>query len=310
MKILLLAVLLDLVFGDPPNRWHPVAWIGHLVTAGRALAPRGSTTDLALYGTFLLLAVVSAAVVGTLIFRHVIGLLPSPLALLLEAWLLKCAFSPRGLARAVELVRGHLVAGDLDGARRQLAAHLVSRPTGGLDRGAVGSAAVESLAENLTDGWVAPLCFFLVGGLPAAWAYRAVNTADAMIGYREGELEYLGRATAQVDDALNFVPARLAAWALVAGAWLAHQSVAGARLILARDGRLTTSPNAGQTMAAMAGALGVTLEKPGEYRLGDGPQPDLEAMDRALRLNRWASALSLAAAVMILALIHRGPSVL
>jgi adenosylcobinamide-phosphate synthase len=309
MKILLLAVLLDLVFGDPPNRWHPVAWIGRLITAGRGLAPRGSTTDLALYGTFLLLAVVSAAVVGTLVLQHIIDLLPAPVALLLEAWLLKCAFSLRGLFGAVELVRGHLVAGDLEGARLQVATHLVSRPTGELDRGAIGSAAVESLAENLTDSWVAPLCFFLVGGLPAAWAYRAVNTADAMIGYRDGELEYLGRAAAKVDDALNFLPARLAAWALVAGAWLARQSAAGARRILARDARLTASPNAGQTMAAMAGALGVTLEKRGQYRLGDGPEPDLEAIDRALRLNRWASVLSLAAVVLALALFHRAPGI-
>ncbi len=302
MTLLLLAVLLDLVFGEPSNRWHPVAWLGKLVTAGRRLAQRGSPTDLALYGTFLLLVVVSAATVGALVLQHLIAGLPAPLALVLEAWLLKCTFSLRGLVRAVELVRGHLVIGDLDGARRQLAVHLVSRPTESLPAGAIGSAAVESLAENLTDSWVAPLCFFLVAGLPGAWAYRAVNTADAMIGYREGELEHLGRATAQLDDALNFVPARLAAWALVAGAWLARQSAVGARRVLARDARLTESPNAGQTMAAMAGALGVTLEKPGHYRLGDGPPPDLEAMDRAMRVSRWASGLSLGIALLLLAL--------
>ncbi len=299
MKLLLLAVLLDLVFGEPPNRWHPVAWIGRLVSAGRALVPRGSATDLAIYGTFLLLIVVSAAIAGTLVLQHVFSLLPVPLGLVFEAWLLKCSFSLRRLFRTVELVRGHLVAGDLAGARRQVARHLVSRPAGDLDQGEVGSAAVESLAENLTDSWVAPLCFFLVAGLPGAWAYRAVNTADAMIGYREGDLEYLGRATARVDDVFNFVPARLAAWALVAGAWLARQSAAGARRVLARDGRLTASPNAGQTMAAMAGAVGVTLEKRGHYRLGDGPPPDLEAMDRAVRVNRCASALCLAAALVV-----------
>ena len=135
MKLLLLAVLLDLVFGDPPNRWHPVAWIGRLVTAGRGFAPRGSPTDLALYGTFLLLVVVSAATVGALVLQHLFAALPASLALVLEAWLLKCAFSLRGLVRAVELVRGHLVIGDLDGARRQLAAHLVSRLTGELEAG-------------------------------------------------------------------------------------------------------------------------------------------------------------------------------
>jgi len=302
MTLLLLAVLLDLVFGEPSNCWHPVAWLGRLVTAGRCLAPRGSPTDLARYGTFLVLVSVSAATVGALVLQHLIAGLPAPLALVLEAWLLKCAFSLRGLVRAVELVRGHLVIGDLDGARRQLAVHLVSRPTESLPAGAIGSAAVESLAENLTDSWVAPLCFFLVAGLPGAWAYRAVNTADAMIGYREGELEHLGRATARVDDALNFVPARLAAWALVAGAWLGRQSAAGARRVLARDARLTESPNAGQTMAAMAGALGVTLEKPGHYRLGDGPPPDLEAVDRAIGVSRWASGLSLGVVLLLLAL--------
>ncbi len=302
MTLLLLAVLLDLAFGEPHNRWHPVAWIGRFVTAARRLAPRESPKDLALYGTFLLLVVVSAAAVGALVLQHLIAALPALLALVLEAFLLKCAFSLRGLFSAVELVRGHLVIGDLDGARRQLAVHLVSRPTGELDQGGVGSAAVESLAENLTDSWVAPLCFYLVAGLPGAWAYRAVNTADAMIGYREGELEHLGRATARVDDALNFVPARLSAWAMVAGAWPGRQSAAGARRVLARDAGRTESPNAGQTMAAMAGALGVTLEKPGQYRLGDGPPPDLEAMDRAMRVTRWASGLSLGVTLLLLAL--------
>jgi len=202
------------------------------------------------------------------------------------------------------------VAGDLAGARRQVAWHLVSRPTDELDAPAVASAAVESLAENLTDGLVAPVCFYAAGallggagaGLALAWAYRAVNTADAMIGYRRDELEYLGRATARTDDALNYVPARLAAATIVAGAWLARQSRADAARVWRRDGSRTESPNAGQTMAAMAGALGVTLEKRGHYRLGDGPPPDPDAIDRALRVARWAAALGLAAAALVLLL--------
>jgi adenosylcobinamide-phosphate synthase len=127
-----------------------------------------------------------------------------------------------------------------------------------------------------------------------------VNTADAMIGYRRDELEYLGRATARTDDALNYVPARLAAAMIVAGAWLAGQSRAGAARVWRRDGSRTESPNAGQTMAAMAGALGVTLEKRGHYRLGDGPPPDPDAIDRALRVARGAAALSLAGAGLTL----------
>jgi adenosylcobinamide-phosphate synthase len=308
VTLLLLAVALDLLLGDPPNRWHPVAGIGRLIGFGRARAP-AARAELVLYGTLLILIVAGVAAGLALIAHAVLGELPGAAAPLAQAWLLKCSFSLRGLTDAVEVVRGHLVADDLDGARRQVARHLVSRPTADLDRGAVGSAAVESLAENLTDGFVAPVGFFVAGtllggsgaGLALAWAYRAVNTADAMIGYRDAELEYLGRATARLDDALNYVPARLAARALVGGAWLAQESWAGAAAMRRRDAAGTASPNAGQTMAAMAGALGVTLAKAGHYRVGDGPPPDVEAIDRALRVEGWAATLSLVGAALILA---------
>jgi adenosylcobinamide-phosphate synthase len=308
MTALALAVALDLVFGDPPNRWHPVAWIGRLVALGRRLAPR-SPDDLAIHGSFLILIVAGASAGGALVAHALLAALPGVAAPLAQAWLLKCSLSLRGLFGAVEVVRGHLVAGDLEGARRVVAWHLVSRETADLDRGAVASAAVESLAENLTDGFVAPVCFYVLGvlmggvgaGLALAWAYRAVNTADAMIGYRRDELEYLGRATARADDLLNYLPARLTAWALMAGAWLARQSAVGAARAWRRDGGRTESPNAGQTMAAMAGALGVSLEKAGHYRLGEGPPPDPETIDRAMRVERWAAALCLALALLALA---------
>lgn len=307
MMGLALAVALDLLVGEPPNRVHPVSWIGRLVALGRRLGPR-SPEDLAIHGTFLILIVAGLAAGGALVAHALLGSLPGFAAPLAHAWVLKCSLSLRGLFDAVEVVRGHLVAADLAGARRAVGWHLVSRETAELGEGAVASAAVESLAENLTDSFVAPLCFYVVGallggvgsGLALAWAYRAVNTADAMIGYRHDELEHLGRATARTDDALNYVPARLAAWALVAGAGLARESAAGAAGTLRRDGSRTESPNAGRTMAAMAGALGVTLEKAGHYRLGEGPTPDLEAIDRALRVERWATALCLAAAALVL----------
>jgi len=312
MIVLVLAVALDLLLGDPPDRWHPVAWIGRLIALGRRHVPRVPPRvpeDVALYGSFLILIVAGVAAGGALVAHAILAHLPGFVALLAQAWLLKCSFSLRGLFQAVELVRGHLVADDLEGARQQVGWHLVSRSTADLDRGAVASAAVESLAENLTDGLVAPVLFYTVGtllggagaGLALAWAYRAVNTADSMIGYHTEALEYLGRATARTDDALNYVPARLAAWALVAGARLAGQSASGAWRVLERDGRRTESPNAGQTMAAMAGALGVALEKAGHYRLGEGPPPDVAAMDRAMRVERWGAALSLAAAALLLA---------
>jgi adenosylcobinamide-phosphate synthase len=300
VSVLLLAVALDLLLGDPPNRFHPVAWIGRLIAAGRRRADRLPPQVLMMYGAALIGLVVSAAFVGGLGAQTAAGWLPWPLGLLAQAWLLKCSFSLRGLVSAVWQVRDTLAAGDLSGARAAVGRHLVSRPVGSLDRGGTVSAAVESLAENLTDSWMAPLLFYVVGGIPAAWAYRAVNTADAMIGYREGLLERLGGASARLDDLLNYLPSRLAAVAVVAGARLAGEPPVRAWRAWRRDAAAPASPNAGQTMAAMAGALGVTLEKRGHYRLGGGPPPDIADIDRAVRVFAAASGLSLIVALVLL----------
>jgi adenosylcobinamide-phosphate synthase len=232
--------------------------------------------------------------------QTVAGWLPWPLGVLVQAWLFKCSFSLRGLVSAVWEVRDALVTGDLAGARAALGRHLVSRPVDALDPGATASGAIESLSENLTDSWIAPLCFYLVGGVPAAWAYRAVNTADAMIGYREGVLAQLGWATARLDDLLNLVPSRLGALTVGAGAWLCGERVGGAWRAWLRDGGATASPNAGQTMAAMAGALGATLEKSGHYRLGDGERPGVASVDRAIRVFAAAAGAGLAGALLLL----------
>lgn len=298
--MLLLAVALDLAVGDPPNRFHPVAWIGRLIAAGRRAAERCPTRGLRAYGGALAIVVTAVAGAGGFVADAAAGWLPWPLDLITRAWLLKCAFSLRGLVAAVWQVRDALASGDLPGARAALGTHLVSRPVESLDPGAATSAAIESLSENLTDSWVAPLCFYLVGGIGAAWAYRAVNTADAMIGYREGILEQLGAVAARLDDILNFLPARLAALALVVGAWLAGESPRGAWRAWHRDARLTESPNAGRTMATMAGALGVTLEKGGHYRLGHGTPPDDTALDRAVSVAAAAAGVTLTAALVVL----------
>jgi adenosylcobinamide-phosphate synthase len=184
----------------------------------------------------------------------------------------------------------------------------VSRPPTGLTPDEVASAAVESIAENLTDAFVAPLCFYLLFGLAGAAAYRAVNTADAMIGYRDGALEWFGKVAARLDDALNFVPARVAALGLVGGAAVAREDARGAWRTLRRDGARTASPNAGRTMAAMAGALGLTLTKRGAYRLGEGRPPEASDVARAVRVFAWAAALTLGALLLLdsLALFLRG----
>jgi len=145
---------------------------------------------------------------------------------------------------------------------------LVSRDTATLSATQVSAATIESVAENLSDSVVAPLLYYAVGGLPAAFGYRFANTADAMVGYRDEVYEWLGKAPARLDDLFNLVPARLAAALIVAAAPLTGESAGRAWRIWRRDAGKTASPNAGHPMSAMAGALDVELEKVGHYRLG------------------------------------------
>jgi adenosylcobinamide-phosphate synthase len=301
VTVLLLALLLDLALGEPPNRWHPVAWVGGLLAWGRrrrwAATPAGLLAGGALVlGAVLALVVVTA--LGTAWLASRLG----ALGVLLEALALKPAFAFRRLLGAAREVERHLALGRLEPARSAVGRHLVSRPTASLSDAHVASAAVESVAENLTDSLLAPLLFYLVAGLPGAWAYRVVNTADAMWGYREGELEHLGKAAARLDDLLNWLPARLAGLLVVLGAALVGESPRRAWRAMRRDHGRTASPNAGWTMAAMAGALGVTLEKPGAYRLGEGPLPTASTIGPAVRVALAAALLATAVCLGLAAL--------
>ena len=283
---------IDLAFGDPPNRYHPVAWIGRFLLVGRRWLCRGSPPALLLGGAALTLAAVAlAGAAGALLSALAARI--GPAGLLLEALVLTCTLSIRDLVAAARSVATHLGRGELAAARHAVGYHLVSRPTAELDEAHVASATIESVAENLTDGLVAPVCFFLVGGLAGAAVYRVINTADAMLGYREGPLEYFGKAAARLDDLANVLPARIAGLSLVVGAALVGERAREALAILRRDRRRTASPNAGWTMAAMAGALGVTLEKPSAYRLGTGPMPAGADVERAVKVLLAAAGVSL-----------------
>ncbi len=299
--ILGLAALLDLILGEPGNLWHPVAWVGRGLQWGGKQAPFHGRLALLLTGALLLVgsSLFVATLVRTLV-RWAIGI--GWLGILFQAWLLKCTFSLRGLVEAAREVKRALALGSVEEARRRVAWHLVSRPTERLSADQVASATVESVAENLTDSVVAPLFFYLLFGLPGAWVYRVANTSDALWGYREGELEYLGKPAAWLDDLLNWVPARLAGAGIVLGALIAGEAAGNAWRTMWRDHSRTASPNAGWTMAAMAGALGVALEKPGAYRLGGGRLPTAGCVDRAIRVVVRASGLAVVTALAIVAL--------
>jgi adenosylcobinamide-phosphate synthase len=287
---IVLAVALDLAAGEPSRRWHPVVWLGRGLGWAERRAPARSVADGAVALTMLTAGAWAAARLLGLAARRL-----GRLGIVLEVLALKPAFAVRGLAEAANGVEAALRAGNLDAARARVGRDLVSRPTGDLGADEVASAAIESAAENLVDSIAAPLLAYAVGGLPAAWAYRTVNTADAMWGYRDVRYERFGKAAARLDDLANFVPARLGAAALAAGAALTGENGAGAARVAWAQHRRTASPNAGWPMAAMAGALDVLLAKRGAYRLGEGAPPSsADAIRRARRILGAATGLTVA----------------
>ena len=299
---LLLALLLDLALGEPPNRLHPTVWIGNTVALAERIAPSAQAAT-ALQLTFGAgMALLIPAAWGAAAWALSSGLMQlHPLAyVLVVAVLLKTTFSVRMLHRVAAGIGRVLTAGDIAEARRQMSA-LVSRDTSQLTAGQMAAGAIESVAENITDSIVGPLLAFALFGLPGAVAYRAINTLDSMVGYH-GRYEYLGKASARLDDLVNLLPARLAAALL----WLSTVALPGMaggrawRIMFAHRDR-TESPNAGWTMAAMAGGLGVTLEKVGHYRLGDpAPEPETHHIGRANRALYATTALTAAVAIGIL----------
>lgn len=295
LMALLAALAWDRLLGEPPARVHPVVWMGRAIDLARRSAPQRQPGLQLAWGAAVALLVPAAAAAAGWLVLAALGARPV-LRFLAEAYLLKSVFALRALGEAAEGVRAPLVAGDLAAARLGLRS-LCSRDPAALDAELVAAAAVESVAENASDSFVAPLLWYVVLGLPGALFYRAVNTLDAMIGYR-GPYEYLGKAAARLDDLLNLVPARLTALLLLAAGRWEGRDVRRAGAVRARDARRTASPNAGHPMATMAGLLGVALEKPGAYRLGDAQRPVSAAtIDEAWRLTTTA-----AAAMVLLAL--------
>jgi adenosylcobinamide-phosphate synthase len=303
-EVMGLALVLDTLLGDPPNRFHPVAWMGQIIAVAWKNAPRRGRLAPLAYG--LGLAAGGAGAIAGIAYglERSTGSLPVPVARLAEAGLLKLAISPRGLSRAAGDVQVALEVGDLAEARRLVSWHLVSRDTSTLSASQVAAATVESVAENASDGVVAPLLYYLAGGLPAVLAYRYINTADAMLGYRDAAREWLGKGPARLDDAANWVAARVTAVLLLVGALLAGEDARGAWRVWRRDARKTASPNAGHPMSVVAGALGIEMEKVGHYRLGAGGRhPVPSDIHRSVRLLRIAVVLTviLAAVLSILA---------
>jgi adenosylcobinamide-phosphate synthase len=296
--VLGLALVLDLAVGEYPATLHPVVCISSL----EAFAPRAGHLRQLAWGAL-------AAILVPALFAAAAALLVGGsrrlgwAGVLLEALALKSTFALRELGRAGARVRDALERGALGEARRGLRA-LCSRDPSQLDSPRLAAAAVESLGENASDSVVAPVLWYLLLGLPGAFAYRAANTLDARIGYH-GHHEWLGKVAARLDDLWNVVPARVTALLLIAAGLLHGADVRRGALVLLRDGGKTESPNAGRPMAALAGLLGVELEKVGHYRLGDpaeaiGPGH----IDAAWRIVSLAAFLAVALSLAVIGVVN------
>lgn len=309
--------VLDLLLGDPAWMPHPVVGMGRCVTF---LEPRLRTVfPAAPEGERAAGAVLAAALpLGTLALSlgliWLCRLVHPALAFALETVWCWQALAVRGLAAESENVRRCLTGGTLEEARRAVG-RIVGRDTGALTPQGVTRAAVETVAENFADGVAAPLFYMLLGGAPLALCCKAVNTMDSMVGYKNERYLHFGRAAARLDDAVNFLPARLAALLLILSAGLTGESLSGALKIWRRDRRRHASPNSAQTESAMAGALGIRLGGPASYfgqihdkpAIGD-PRREVEPGDirRANRMLYTASVLCLALLCTLRILIIKG----
>ncbi|WP_446474086.1 cobalamin biosynthesis protein [Actinomadura opuntiae] len=286
---LVLGVALDALLGDP-RRGHPVAGFGRLASRLERLVYRDSRAAGVLYAGVLVGGAVASGVILEKVAR-------GPWRVALTAGVTWAVLGGTSLGREGLAMERLLEDGDLEGARGRLS-HLCARDPKGLDEAELARATVESVAENTSDAAIAPLVWGAIGGVPGLLAYRAVNTLDAMVGYRNARYERFGWAAARLDDAANWVPARLTGMlvALCAGrdAWR----------VLRRDGGNHPSPNAGRCEAAFAGALGVRLGGTNSYGgsverrpgMGDGRAPEVRDIGRAVRLS---AAVTFAAAALV-----------
>jgi len=265
--ILLTALALDLALGEPSNTWHPVAWLGKLISLETQISPQKGKFRQVAYGVGMVLVTLGLIVTSVyFLFAH-LRELNSVVYVIAAGLLLKFSFSLRGLEKAMTIIKRLLAKQNLTQARTSLRA-LVSRETDKLNQRQVISATVESAAENICDSFIAPLFYFLIFGVPGAISYRIINTFDAMVGYH-GKWEYTGKFAAKLDDVANFLPARITGLIIVLASLIYRKNTSQAWNIMIRDHKKTESPNAGWTMSAIAGALGVQLEKVGHYKLGD-----------------------------------------
>ena len=261
--ILAAAFLLDCLLGDP--RWlpHPICLMGKLI-AGTEKGLRRLVKNEFFGGLLLVIVVITVSTAVPWVILILAGMINPWLETVLQVWFCYQILAMKSLCTESMRVYTPLKAGDLPLARKYLS-WIVGRETDPLDEEGVAKAAVETVAENTSDGVVAPLIFMAIGGAPLGFLYKAINTMDSMIGYKNDKYIRFGRAAARLDDAANFIPARLSALLMILAAYILRFDGGNARRIYWRDRRNHKSPNSAQTESVCAGALHIQLAGPAVY---------------------------------------------
>jgi len=269
------AIILDLVVGDPRNKYHPTAWIGNFIGN---LVPLFKNENLQLekFGGILIVIISTVVIGGLLIVLNLkldsmIGneLLTIIITIIVGAILLKMTIAIRGMEKHALAVAEALENDDIDEARANLAM-ITKRKTKDLDKNHILSGVLESISENTVDGVTGPLFYFALFGLPGAFVYRVINTIDSMIGYKTEMFRNLGWFGANCDNVLNYLPSRITGLVMVLASMLLGNDWKQSYQILKKDSSKTSSPNAGYPMAALAGALDTKFQKIDHYTIGIG----------------------------------------
>jgi len=274
ITIIFFALVIDFTLGDPRNKFHPTAWIGSLIAK---LVPsiKTSSANLEKLGGIFLILIPSAIIISLLSLIDIginlisIDYLSVIVSIIIGGVLLNTTIAIKGMEKHALAVVSSLENNNLISARDNLSM-IVKRKTKDLDRNHVLSGVVESISENTVDGITGPIFYFGLFGLPGAFVYRVINTADSMIAYKTNIFKNIGWFTANCDQILNYLPSRLTGLVMILSSMLLGNDWKQSYKIMMRDGRKTQSPNAGYPMAAIAGALGTKFEKIDYYSLGDG----------------------------------------
>lgn len=304
LTAIILGFILDFIFGDPRWLLHPICFIGKLISITEKAVRRfcGEKPEGLLMGGFVMVVIVLTVTFAVPYFILTLAEMYSPvLAFAVETFMFYQIFAMRSLKEASLQVYEALKSGDLQEARKKLS-WIVGRDTAELTDEEVAKAAVETVAENTSDGVIAPLFFMFIGGAPLAFLYKAINTMDSMVGYKNDKYLYFGRAAAKFDDVVNYIPARLSAILMIGAAGCCGMDAANGWRIYKRDRYNHSSPNSAHTEAVTAGALHIQLagnafyfgklyEKP---TLGDPDRPvEYEDIARANRLLYGTAILAL-----------------